>query len=1232
MKKRMKSVLSVLLTASLLAGCILPVYGADDEYVSWEGEDDYNGASYSEDEEDYELYDEYDIDDDASYAGDETAYPDDTYIADDDELTNGTDYVNDGTEYPDGTYIADDDELTDGTDYVNDGTEYPDDALYEETSEEESFASDDTASDGEPAQNPEAEGQLPDPGTVITAEGPGQTVTDIGPDDTDEMFRAYVERIFYSENASDDNMPASVKASASAKASYAGRFSLGPVEEAIYQVLSAGAADIAAGNKDYSVFTITAAELGIEKTEWTAEDLGVSAIVEDNTFTEEALNAVDGIMPYNLSRIMNVLLASHPYDFYWYDKTRGVSTRSLLRAVTSGGEWVLDISNGIEIKMTIASDYAAEGQLYVYDGWRVIAAQDAADHARDIVTIFADLPDHDKLREYFNQICQRTSYNYEAAEADHYDGTNPWQLVWVFDDDPETTVVCEGYAKAFQYLCDLSTFDSPLVSCICVTGTMDGGTGAGEHMWNVVRMPDGDNYLVDVTNCDEGTTGEPDQLFLKGSNPYAEEGSVDNGYIFITDGGVVRYCYDQSTLDLYSRSVLALHNGESYDPDAPVENCSTGHHTWNTSYTVDTEATCTQEGARSIHCEICGAVQEGSEEVIPMREHSYGEWYALIEESCGQPGEYERKCSVCQAIDHKHVQPTGNHTWETEPSVEVAADCQKEGVKAIHCTVCHMRKPGTVITSPRTAHPFGDWIVEIEPTCEGSGRKVRFCTVCHFMERVTIPANGHSFGNWTVTTPPTCVEDGVQERICSVCEKKEMENIPATGIHTWNDFYTVDLEPTEEAEGEESIHCSACGAVQEGSERPIPIIGTVYDFSEEAVISIDAQTYTGEPLTPDVKVTFNGAELVRDTDFTVAYKDNTDAGTAWAVITGIGNYAGNAEAAFTINAKSLNAADIAGISDQVYTGTAFEPKPVVTLDGTTLVQDQDYELAYKYNINVSESEAKRATVAVKGKGNYKGTAVVRFWIRPASLAGARVTGITDKTYTGQAFEPKPVVKMNGKTLKPGTDYTLAYKYNINVSESEAKRATVAVKGMGNYKGTAVVRFWIKPASLKNAEVTGLKTVVYNGSAFKPKPVVKLNGKTLKLDRDYYLAYKNNTNPGRATIAVKGKGNYNNVAVKYFAINPKPSWIAKLATPKTKQIGITWAKRGLISGYQIEISAKRDFSSGKMQKTVYDPAKLTMTVTVSKAKTTYYVRVRTFKKASGKTYFSAWSAVKSVVTK
>lgn len=83
----------------------------------------------------------------------------------------------------------------------------------------------------------------------------------------------------------------------------------------------------------------------------------------------------------------------------------------------------------------------------------------------------------EKLEAILQKICELVSYNDEAAAASDYD-MNAWGIIWVFDDDPETKVVCVGYAKAFQYLCD-QVFDSSELTCYTVTGTMGGGTGEG---------------------------------------------------------------------------------------------------------------------------------------------------------------------------------------------------------------------------------------------------------------------------------------------------------------------------------------------------------------------------------------------------------------------------------------------------------------------------------------------------------------------------------------------------------------------------------------------------------------------------------------------------------------------------------------------------------------------------------------------------------------------------------
>ena len=76
-------------------------------------------------------------------------------------------------------------------------------------------------------------------------------------------------------------------------------------------------------------------------------------------------------------------------------------------------------------------------------------------------------------------------------------------------------------------------------------------------------------------------------------------------------------------------------------------------------------------------------------------------------------------------------------------------------------------------------------------------------------------------------------------------------------------------------------------------------------------------------------------------DYEVAYSSNVNVGKGKAVITGAGNYKGQLTVSFDITARSLKGADVQ-IADQVYTGKALTPKPVVTLADKTLVQDVDY--------------------------------------------------------------------------------------------------------------------------------------------------------------------------------------------------------------------------------------------------------------------------------------------------
>jgi hypothetical protein len=82
-----------------------------------------------------------------------------------------------------------------------------------------------------------------------------------------------------------------------------------------------------------------------------------------------------------------------------------------------------------------------------------------------------------------------------------------------------------------------------------------------------------------------------------------------------------------------------------------------------------------------------------------------------------------------------------------------------------------------------------------------------------------------------------------------------------------------------------------------------------------------------------------------------------------------------------------------------------------------------------------------------------------------SISNATVKVITDKVYSGKAIKPVLTVKLNGKTLKVGTDYTVSYKNNKNIG-----KATITIAGKGMYKGTKTAHFNIVPGKTSISKV------------------------------------------------------------------------------------------------------------------------------------------------------------------
>lgn len=333
-----------------------------------------------------------------------------------------------------------------------------------------------------------------------------------------------------------------------------GEEDLSGIEKAIYNELKAMVKAVADGEESSAKFEIPVERLGIKST-WTKEELGVTGeLLEGNRLTDETRTIlIEQIFSQDNSKIFDLLLVNHPYDFYWFDKTAGTSYTLLPSKMTvsqDGGS--LTFTSGLVYEYVVAVDYRDGGDAFKVSEAKVQSAEKALENAQSVIEKNAGKPDYEKLLSYRDEICSLASYDVNAAGGNYHSSYgDPWQIIYVFDHNPETKVVCEGYAKAFQYLCDDSQF-SGNVCVYTVTGWLDSGSGKAPHMWNIVSM-DQQNYLVDVTSWDGGRISDSG-AFLLG----VETGSVEDGYTFRVHGRDMVYTYDRETLSLYGESILTL--------------------------------------------------------------------------------------------------------------------------------------------------------------------------------------------------------------------------------------------------------------------------------------------------------------------------------------------------------------------------------------------------------------------------------------------------------------------------------------------------------------------------------------------------------------------------------------------------------------------------------------------------------------------------------------------------
>lgn len=466
------------------------------------------------------------------------------------------------------------------------------------------------------------------------------------------------------------------------------------VNKDLYVAAKAHVTEVAAGREAQTTVSIPAADSGIiTGIFWTAEELGVSEIVEgfNNNgkpiVSDAAMDAVAVKIGLDPDRVFDALRADCPYEMYWCSNSVSYTYCSLQSR--ADGTYKLGPSSNISINLRTVREYAGASETSVSTD-KTEAAAKAASNAHGIVSQFSDASDYNKLLGYTKKLCDLNTYNEEAAEESKYDDNlygDPWQLIYMFDNDPSTNVVCEGYSKAMQFLCELTAFESDKIWVSCASGNR-----GGNHMWNVAHMDDGRNYLLDVTNCDQDW-GFYKNLFLAP----ATSGSWD-GTFYVAG---LSYTYFGETTALYSQDELAISQLAYGKELTPVKAAA---------------ATCDKPGNTAYYA--CG-----------------DQWFS-------------DKLAAEPITDHSNVMITVPHTPEVFPAA-VAPTCTTPGSTAgSRCAVCEtvLTEPETV---KALGHKYNSEVTT-PPTCLKDGERTYTCIRCDDSYTETIAAPGHDLGDGTV--------------------------------------------------------------------------------------------------------------------------------------------------------------------------------------------------------------------------------------------------------------------------------------------------------------------------------------------------------------------------------------------------------------------------------------------------------------------------------------------------
>lgn len=343
---------------------------------------------------------------------------------------------------------------------------------------------------------------------------------------------------------------------------------------------------------------------------------------------------------------------------------------------------------------------------------------------------------------------------------------------------------------------------------------------------------------------------------------------------------------------------------------------------------------------------------------------------------------------------------------------------------------------------------------------------------------------------------------------------------------------------------------------------------------------------------------------------------------------------------------------------------------------TVVISNNTIQESASSGINVNGATVNITGNIISSSGNYG------ILVSNDTSNGYTSTGtVSGNTVYNQSISAVGTVTTKNNTLSSNTQTVTAKIVDASINVGETTTITASGKGTISYKSSNTSVATVNSNGVVTGVGTGSTTItitaagnaIYNSASTSVKVTVKLasgsitsltntsNGILVKWKKvsgaTGYIIYRKTTsaksfskiktiNAGTTVsytdTSVKNKngttyqykvvpvsGSTTGSGTSTSTVRLKAVALSSVKNLSSKAMTVKWKKTTKVTGYQIQYSTSKTFSSANKTKKVSGASKSSVKLSSLKKGKTYYVRIRTYKVVNGKTYYSAWSTQKSV---